>query len=555
MSNKQKVWFKASNIFALYKLPITEVEYDSDPENKDDPTSHIHKGKIIKLDHVHDTILIKNIESGSYASFNSNEIKIKHFITSPPSFTWNTQINLLEHKKSLHSPIFLLNGFKWYIHILDNSPFLKLGLKLAIKPPTFESVCADYKVLIVELDQIFKGKVKTIWQDFHFLEIRKKLLQQFKQVTIKVALCDLKATPIEERKDDDCKEYKHLLNMSMKTINYGWKYKLTRSTMNRMRKNQGEHHEFFKIFAFVCCISFNVRDEIEFCIMKKIWDSSIYLFQAGLSCQKEHVSGICCLKDKNRFSLQLTKTEQLMHLDEIVIEIELKMYDIYHSHTGAILMGKFQEIFMDNNHAKSLEKSVVSAIWRIPSITLIEAQSICYGYCRNYCRKYIPADIIKLCVLFVSEDNDMDNIKGLLIDKGNKERFELKLEMFHMNLLKVSLIISSPRPRRYGRRLEWNLHYFHSSQICGILFHYAVRCKELNYIRQDFVHIVYKDDNKHGGVICDCLSKKMIEMIPKLESLTFELQINILDVMWSGDDDKNIGWRWYDVDTDNVRVI
>ena len=63
---KHKIWIKPSNVFLLHQIPNTELDYDSDPNNQDEKTSHVHKGRVVTIDNAKSTILLKNADTNNY---------------------------------------------------------------------------------------------------------------------------------------------------------------------------------------------------------------------------------------------------------------------------------------------------------------------------------------------------------------------------------------------------------------------------------------------------------------------------------------------------------
>ena len=104
---------------------------------------------------------------------------------------------------------------------------------------------------------------------------------------------------------------------------------------------------------------------------------------------------------------------------------------------------------------------------------------------RHNCTKYVPPDIIKLCALFLfDDDNPLNDIKKLR-EKDIDFDPDIDCNMLKMSVFKCRIDISS---RKWGiDSLDWRLYYFHCPIIRSVLFHYKMVCKELNFVQQGLI--------------------------------------------------------------------
>eukprot|EP01084_Bolivina_argentea_P318411 552183_1 len=184
-----------------------------------------------------------------------------------------------------------------------------------------------------------------------------------------------------------------------------------------------------------------------------------------------------------------------------------------------------------------------SFIWRIPLFTNKQTQYLCNGYIRMVSIKYIPIDIIKLCIQYIDDSNLISIIKNAKTVGGVRSTFfSIGQFKFFMDLY----------PNGYGIEDKDNVDIFLnlaslSPTIPRITTSY---CFIFNEMKENKHHSYFDasfTDNDSSSCITRLLRKDIVNM--DLNTMTFELKIKSLTVYNEIRDEK----QQYNNDIDDIK--
>ena len=205
-------------------------------------------------------------------------------------------------------------------------------------------------------------------------------------------------------------DYRELLNPSLEIVSDIFQCKLNKNILNN------GHCEFVEIFGFKCCLSI-FNGNMRFTLRKKN-DNKDYVIIFRTISKELYINYHNVSKIWTGYLSQITQRYVVAqnidctHLEsdeDIIINVELGLSDVYSDNAddkGKIL---FDEYTKDTKIRKIEPISISLGKWRLPSMTTNESNLICYGFIREHCKKwkkYIPSDIIELCIIFIIDDID-----------------------------------------------------------------------------------------------------------------------------------------------------